>query len=162
MLLPALLLQLLACTDQSAVQPPARASKGMGCAWWFVADYELAQGACDTCDTPVEPQNSWQPSGELLAAPSLGLQFAGAFFWGAGMVTAMLPYDVEPSTEVEHYFTAVCMFLGLTLNAFVIGSMASALSTMDSKKAVAAGKLDTIGAYLRINSVSPELRSHSE
>ena len=40
--------------------------------------------------------------------------------------------------------------------------MASALSTMDSKKAVAAGKLDTIGAYLRINSVSPELRSHSE
>ena len=38
--------------------------------------------------------------------------------------------------------------------------MASALSTMDSKKALAAVKLRTIEAYLQINSVPPELRSH--
>ena len=42
------------------------------------------------------------------------------------MVTAMIPYDIEPDTEVEAYFTAVCMFLGLLLNAFVIGSVSGA------------------------------------
>ena len=76
------------------------------------------------------------------------------------MVTGFVPYDIEPATEIESWFTAICMFVGLVLNAFVIGSMASALSTMDSKKALAAGKLRTIEAYLQLNSVAPELRSH--
>lgn len=133
----------------------ALVSHWIGCVWWFVADAELAE----TSD-PWTPQNSWQPSEELLRSPTLGPQFAAAFLWGAGMVTAMLPFDIEPATEVERYLTVICIFLGLVLNAFVIGSMASALSTMDSKKAVAAGKLSTISAYLQLNNVAPELRSH--
>ena len=128
----------------------------MGCSWWFVADLELHETA-----TPMIPFNNWQPDEESLSSnATLGTKFSKAFFWGSGMVTAMLPYDIDPTTEVEAYFTTACMFIGLVLNAFVIGSMASALSTMDSKKAVAAGKLRTIEAYLQINSVGPELRSH--
>ena len=38
--------------------------------------------------------------------------------------------------------TTVCMFVGLLLNAFVIGSMASALSSFDSRKAVRAATRD--------------------
>ena len=104
----------------------------MGCAWWFVADLEIIEGGTE--------HNDWHPPSPLLTPnASLGAQFSRSFFWGAGMVTAMVPYDIEPETEVEVYFTAVCMFFGLVLNAFVIGSMASALSTLDSKKALAAG-----------------------
>ena len=126
----------------------------MGCAWWFVADMELI-------NQPGVPFNAWQPSAYLMdPTMTLGPQFARAFFWGAGMVTGFVPYDIEPDTEIESWFTAICMFVGLVLNAFVIGSMASALSTMDSKKALAAGKLRTIEAYLQLNSVTPELRSH--
>ena len=127
----------------------------LGCAWWFVSDLELS-----ATSTPTISQNSWQPSSELLSSELLGPQFAAAFFWGASMATAMLPYDVEPATEVEQYFTIFCMTLGLVLQAYVIGSVTSALSTMDSKKALASGKLDTISAYLQIHSVSPELKGH--
>lgn len=129
----------------------------IGCAWWLVAELELPEPTADNPNA-IAPPSEWRPSEQLLAAP-LSDQFAASFFWGAGMVTAMVPYDIMPTTQVESYFTAVCMFVALILNAFVIGSMASALSTMDSKKAVAAGKLETIGAYLEIHKVSNDLRA---
>ena len=50
------------------------------------------------------------------------------------------------------------VFVGLLLNAFVIGSMASALASMDSKKQMCRGKIETIGLYLLINNVAPDLR----
>ena len=51
------------------------------------------------------------------------------------------------------------MFVGLIMNAFVIGSMASALNVMDSKKQLCRGKLETIGLYLLVNNVSQDLRT---
>ena len=83
----------------------------MGCAWWLVTEFEL--------DGTRQQQNNWQPSQELLDS-HLGSQFASGFFWGAGMVTAMVPYDIEPVTQLETYITGLCMFVGLLLNAFVI------------------------------------------
>lgn len=129
----------------------------MGCAWWFVAELELAE-LVESAGRPMGP-NSWHPSEELLASSNMGPQVSAAFFWGVGIVTAMVPYDVEPATSVERYFTAICMFVGLVLNAFVIGSMASALSSMDRKKAIVASKLSTISAYLQIHNVAPDLRT---
>lgn len=75
------------------------------------------------------------------------------------MVTATVPYDIVPQTQIEAYVTALCLSVGLLLNAFVIGSMASALSSIDSKKQVCAGRLETIGHYLHLNYVKPELRA---
>ena len=80
-------------------------------------------------ESPELPMNSFQPSPELLTSETLGPQFAAAFFWGAGLVTAMVPYDIQPVTEVEIYFTTVCMLVGLMINAFAIGSAASALAS---------------------------------
>ena len=121
----------------------------MGCAWWLVTEFEL--------DGARQQQNNWQPSQELLDS-HLGSQFASGFFWGAGMVTAMVPYDIEPVTQLETYITGLCMFVGLLLNAFVIGSMASAMANLDSKKQICRGKLETIGLYLLVNHVSADLR----
>ena len=126
----------------------------MGCAWWLVSDLELSETA-----TPTVPFNDWQPSAELLQSPTLGPQFAAAFVWGTGMVTATVPYDILPATEAEAYVTSICLSLGLLLNAFVIGSMASALSSIDSKKQVCAGRLETIGSYLQLHHVKSELRA---
>ena len=122
----------------------------MGCAWWFCSSYEL--------DDQLYPDNTWQPSEPLLTG-DLGFQFASGFYWGTGFVTAMVPYDIMPATQAEYYVTACCMFIGLLLNAFVIGSMASALASMDSKKQICRGKLETIGLYLVVNNVQPDLRA---
>jgi len=158
----------------------------LGCAWWFIADLELTD-ACARLIATVDgtdgtdganeaagnssstiaimlecmstPQNAWQPEGHLLASGSFGLQFAGAFYWGAGMVTAIVPYDILPATPAEYWVTAVCMVVGLMLNAIVIGSMASALSSLDSRKSIAASKIQSITAYLVMNHVPAELKA---
>ena len=74
----------------------------------------------------------------------------------------MVPHDIVPDTEAERVLDrCLACSPGLLLNAFVIGSMASALSTMDSKKASSRpGKLKTIEAYLQISGVAPELRGN--
>ena len=133
----------------------------MGCTWWLVTEIELQVHSHElNSSSPtvlVEP-NGWHPSQELLDSP-LSAQFASGFFWGAGMVTAMVPYDIMPASEPEYYVTAVCMFVGLLLNAFVIGSMASAMANIDSKKQICRGKLETIGLYLLVNNVHADLRT---
>ena len=126
----------------------------MGCVWWFASEMELELMA-----NPLEPYSTWQPSAELLRSQSIGPQFAAAFFWGTGFITAMLPYDIVPQTEVENYVTVCCMAIGMLFNAYVIGSMATALSSLDSKKQICRGKLETIGHYLLLHNVNSELRA---
>lgn len=72
-----------------------RSGHWMGCTWWFVADVELhASGQ------PFTPQNDWQPHAELLLPNStLSSQFSRAFFWGAGIVTAILHHT---RTKPDH------------------------------------------------------------
>lgn len=66
---------------------------------------------------------------------------------------------MSSTRRAEFYVTAFCMFVGLLLNAFIIGSMASALNAMDSKKQICRGKLETIGLYLLVNNVAQDLRA---
>lgn len=71
----------------------------------------------------------------------------------------MIPRDINSTTEAEFYVTSGCMFIGLMINAFIIGSMASALNAMDLKKQLCREKLETIGLYLHVNDISPALRT---
>eukprot|EP00966_Prymnesium_polylepis_P283558 6551329-Prymnesium_polylepis.1 len=127
----------------------------MGSLWWFIADMELD---CLDATTSACSPNSWQPSKELLHS-GLAFKYAAAFSWGAAMVTTMVPYDIEPQNPLEAYVTSFCMFMGLLLNAFVIGSMASAFASLDAKKQVVRGKLDMVSSYLRIHQVPVDLRN---
>ena len=138
----------------------------MGCTWWLVSELEIqanddGEGArARRLDKAMlEAQNGWQPPTDLLNDDSLGPQYWRAFFWGAGMVTGFVPYDIEPVTEVEVLTTVVCMFLGVMINAVVIGSFTSALSSIDSKKEMCREKLETIGQYLIVHNVSSHLRN---
>ena len=138
----------------------------MGCAWWLVSELEIqanddGEGArARRLDKAMlEAQNGWQPPTDLLNDDSLGPQYWRAFFWGAGMVTGFVPYDIEPVTELEVLTTVVCMFLGVMINAVVIGSFTSALSSIDSKKEMCREKLETIGQYLIVHNVSSHLRN---
>ena len=123
----------------------------IGCMWWLIADLEL------TLLDDV-PRNSWHPPDDVYPSGSLGQQWARAFYWGAGVITTMATYDIEPITSLEVIFTAMCMFVGTIVTALIIGSMVTALSNFDSRKAIAADKLRTLDAYLQIHTVAPDLR----
>jgi len=90
---------------------------------------------------------------------SFFVQYMHAFFWGAGMVTSMVPYDIEPVTGIETLVTTFTMFWGLMLNALVISSLTTALASMDSKRELTGKQLDLIRNYLLIKGVPADLRS---
>ena len=69
----------------------------IGCAWWLVSDIEISEGSSPW----YAGENGWHPPRWLKHEADLSSKYVHSFFWGAGMVTAMLPYDIEPATEVE-------------------------------------------------------------
>ena len=74
------------------------------------------------------------------------------------MATGLVPRDIEPETEVEIYVTSLCLFIGVLLNAIVIGSLTTALASMNSRAALSRGKLQTIEQYLVVRAVPIDLR----
>ena len=128
-----------------------------GCLWWLVSDLELS---IDDIGSPwYAGHNNWHPPVWLRAEQDLGTKYLHAFFWGAGMVTSMVPYDIEPVTKVEAVVTTFTMFFGLMLNAYVISSMTSAIASMNSKKELAGKQLDTIKSYLVLKHVPTDLKA---
>ena len=104
-------------------------------------------------------ENTWHPPPWLKNAPELSPKYWHSFFWGAGMVTSMVPRDIEPVTALEAIITTFTMGVGLMLNAVVISSFTSAFAAMDSKKELAGAELDRIRSYLVVKSVPSDLRA---
>ena len=74
----------------------------MGSAWWLVSEFELAAEGGNGLVVDLLRHNLWHPSEALLSAP-LGAQVASGIFWGAGIVTNMIPRDIEATTESVTY-----------------------------------------------------------
>jgi len=128
-----------------------------GCLWWLISDLELSE---KELESPwYAGENSWHPPIWLREETSLFTKYMHSFFWGAGMVTSMVPRDIEPVTSIEALVTTFTMFFGLLLNAFVISSLTAALASMNSKKELAGKQLDTIRNYLLVKAVPADLRS---
>ena len=102
--------------------------------------------------------NNWHPPLWLKHNPDLGIKYFHSFFWGAGMVTSLVPRDIEPLTVLECIITNATMFFGLLLNAFVISSLTQALASMNARKELAGKQLEQIKNYLIIKSVPRDLR----
>ena len=120
-----------------------------GSLWWLVSDMERLESRGEWSLVPYHaPENSWIAPLWLVESEDFGLKYSHALLWGAGMVTAMVPFDIEPVTMPEAYITITAMFIGLLLNAYVISSLTTALTSMNSKKELAGKQLDTIRNYL--------------
>ena len=128
-----------------------------GCLWWLISDLEIQE---EELHSPwYVGHNTWHPMEWLKNDQRLHTKYSNAFFWGAGMVTSMVPRDIEPVTSIEALVTIFTMFFGLLLNAFVISSLTTALSSMNSKKELAGKQLDAIRNYLLVKGVPTDLRA---
>jgi hypothetical protein len=126
-----------------------------GCLWWLVSELEQAGIA------PPDPtgEDLWQVPKWLKQEEDFGLKYSHAILWGAGMVTAMIPYDVMPATALECTVTFFIMFIGVVLNAIVISTLTTALTSMNSKRELAGKQLDTIRNYLMVKQVPTDLKN---
>jgi hypothetical protein len=128
--------------------------------WWLISNLEREDDLAESLGSPwYGPDNQWMAAPWLIDSPRFAEKYAHSFMWGAGMVTAMVPFDIMPITVLEVWVTISAMFIGLVLNAIVISSLTTALSTMYSKKQVAGKQLDTIRNYLMLKAVPNDVRS---
>ena len=129
-----------------------------GCLWWLVSDLEISEpDLMHQWYAGVE--NTWHPPVWLKNEENLGAKYAFSFFWGAGMVTSTIPFDILPLTPFESIATTFMMFVGLLLNAYVISSLTSALASMNSQKELSRKELGTVKTFLVMKGVPTDLRS---
>ena len=130
-----------------------------GCMWWLICDLEINEPDLLGPAREHSVENNWHPPSWLKESNDLATKYLFAFFWGAGVVTSLVPKDIEPITALESIATTFAMFVGLLLNAYVISSLTAALASMNSKKELAGKQLEAIKQYCMIKGVQADLRS---
>ena len=137
----------------------------LGCLWWMVSDIErseeeLGPGPGSWLASPWHAgENNWHPPHWLKNDASVTMKYTYSFLWGAGMVTSLVPRDIEPVTVTESILTTACMFIGLLLNAYIISALNQALASMNAKRQLTGKQLDSIKTYLVLKAVPPALRA---
>ncbi|KAF1334499.1 Voltage-gated ion channel, partial [Globisporangium splendens] len=96
-----------------------------------------------------DEQTSWGPTDEIRAS-SLVKQYVDAVYFAILVTTAN---GVAPTTDIEKVFTALMQFIGIVINASIIGSAANLLSNLDKAEIARKDQMDSINDYLRFKKV---------
>jgi hypothetical protein len=119
----------------------------VGCVYWYIGTVVEAD----------EGFNGWTPPPHHRSL-AVGQQWAYSIYWAIGLLTGVAPMTVVPATELEAYFTAVVLLLGVVMIALVVSSATSTLSNLDAAAESRRRELDAINGYLRFKRVPVELR----
>ncbi|RLN88689.1 hypothetical protein BBJ28_00008504 [Nothophytophthora sp. Chile5] len=115
----------------------------IACTYYYIS---LNQGA----------ETTWGPTNEIRQSKSLGNQYVDAFYFAIMVTTAN---DVNPNTPIEKLFTSVMLFVGIVINASIIGSAANLLSNLDKEEIARKNQMDSINDYLRFKKVPLNLQN---
>jgi CRP-like cAMP-binding protein len=99
---------------------------------------------------------TWSPTYEIRNSDSLGQQYVDAFYFAIMVTTAN---DVNPTSPIEKLFTSVMLFVGIVINASIIGSAANLLANLDKEEIARKNQMDSINDYLRFKKVPLNLQN---
>ena len=119
----------------------------IGCMYWGIA---VSEGLNEDIYS-----DSWCPDAHLLDS-SFGSQYLRAYFW-AVMVTTGVGFDIIPETDVQYLFTTMAIIVGVLMYAVIVGSVGTALQSIDTPDSQRRRRMDAVREYLRQRDVSPEL-----
>jgi len=111
----------------------------------------------DPDDTLHYPMNQIQ--GPLGMVP-IELSWLYSTYWAASMITGFLPFNIMPDKNsiTLVVFTTGMLFIGLLVNAIIISSTTSAVTSVDSAAQFAKQQLDRVTQYLQFQGVDANLR----
>jgi hypothetical protein len=80
-----------------------------------------------------------------------------SLYWTVTTMTTIGYGDITPHLNYEYVFTIIVMIIGASLYAFIIGNVASLISTLDVQKASYWSKMDAMKLYMRYRGVPAEI-----
>ncbi|OWZ08456.1 Voltage-gated Ion Channel [Phytophthora megakarya] len=101
-------------------------------------------------------ETTWAPTTEIRDSNSLSQQYIDAFYFAIMVTTAN---DVSPTNPLEKLFTSVMLFVGIVINASIIGSAANLLANLDKEEIARKNQMDSINDYLRFKKVPLNLQN---
>jgi hypothetical protein len=116
----------------------------LACIWFFSA---LASGF---------PADSWAARANIVNSGPIA-QYIRSLYWTITTMTTVGYGDITPARSIEYVLSAIIMLMGASLYAFIIGSIASLLSSIQAAKNSHWERIDSVTEFLRQRQVPAEI-----
>jgi len=105
------------------------------------------------------PANSWVEM-EGVADANPGTQYIRSLYWVVVTATTVGYGDITPHRNVEYVLSMLVILIGASMWAFIIGNIASLLSSLDSTKTTFWNRVEMVTQFLRSRRVPPEVNEN--
>jgi len=102
------------------------------------------------------PVDSWAARAGIIDSGPIA-QYVRSLYWTITTMTTVGYGDITPARTLEYVFSAVIMLMGASLYAFIIGSIASLLSSVQAAKNSHWERIDSVTEFLRQRNVPAEI-----
>jgi hypothetical protein len=124
----------------------------------FLLMHWLACGWFLTAYMSAFPVESWVVRAGIVEAGPV-TQYIRSLYWAITTMTTVGYGDITPARPVEYVFTSLTMLLGASLFVFIIGSIASLLSSIQASRNRHWERVDSVTEFLRQKQVPADLNS---
>ena len=118
----------------------------IACAWFVIAWIDQF------------PEDCWVVKAGIIDS-STCTQYIRSLYWTITTMTTVGYGDITPSRTAEYSLSIIVMLLGASMYAFIIGTLASLFSNLDSAKAAHVNRVEAVSQYFRYRHVPPKLNS---